>query len=342
MRYVLLTLICLGLMIPLACNTYPTNYGSGNHHYQTATFTPTNLNGWTSTPTPTFQPTPAFVSAFAANAPNGLAYANSLLYVAQGDDASVSQVSVYNSGTNGLTWTWTNYGGINFKAPNGVAANSAGTTVYILDAGDSANNYSGVIYAVAPAATPTPLTSWTTYGNTTFSAPGGIALDTTGNVYVADTDNGKLEEFGPAGVTIASWSAANVYPVAVALDASNNVYVADGNNDQVIVLAPGSGTFTKTTSWYLPFNSSYFSYYGLAVDSSNNVYVADYYNSQVEVYTSTGSQIGVFAGNETGATPLTGPDGLLLFNNNIYVADYDSNNGSNSAGIIEIFGPNNY
>ncbi len=349
MRYMALLLMILGSMLPFACNT-PTPTSSTNnsgHHFATPTFTPTNLNGWTSTPTPTFQPMPAYVGTFSANAPNGIAYANSAIYVAQGDGAAVSQVEVFNSTTNSLTWTWTNSGGINFKWPNGVAVNSAATTAYVLDAGDSSNNYNGVVYALAPAATPTPLTSWTTYGSTSLNEPGGIALDTAGNVYVADTGNGLLEEFGSAGTTIASWSNGSAYPIAVTVDSSNNVYLADGNNDQVIVLSPNGSSFTVASQWNLP--PVYYSqdgggldYYGIAVDASKNVYVADYYNSQVEVYTHTGTQLGVFSGNQSGATPLAGPDGLLLYNSDIYVADYDSNTGANTAGIIEIFGPNNY
>jgi hypothetical protein len=70
--------------------------------------------------------------------------------------------------------------------------------------------------------------------------------------------------------------------------------------------------------------------------------VADYYNSQVEVYSGTGTMIGLFDGQQTGATPLVGPDGIALYNGNIYVADYDTQNLSSSAGIIEIFGPNLY
>lgn len=341
--------MAFGSMLPFACSTPTPTSSTGNsgHYYETPTFTPTNLNGWTSTPTPTFQPTPAYVGTFTVNAPNGIAYANSAIYVAQGDGAAVSQVEVFNATNNSLTWTWTNSGGTNFKWPNGIAVNSAATTAYVLDAGDSSNNYSGVVYALAPAATPTPITSWTTYGGTTLSEPGGIALDSAGNVYVADSGNGLLEEFGSAGATIASWSGSDVYPTAVALDSSNNVYLADGNNDQVIVLSPNGSSFTEAAHWYLPFISysqddGGLDYYGIAVDSSQNVYVADYYNSQVEVYTHTGTELGTFTGNESGATPLTGPDGLLLYNSNIYVADYDSNTGANTAGIIEIFGPDNY
>jgi len=347
MKYAFLSLCLLAAFLPIACSNVPPTYNNtdnGRFHNgaSTPTSTPTNLGGFTSTPTATFQPTPAFVNTFTANAPNGIVYANSLIYVAQGDGASVSQVQVFNSSTNASTWTWTGSGGTPFQYPNGIAVNSAGSTVYVLDVNNTSGN--GTVYALAPAATPTPITAWTSYNGTTMSDPGGIALDSTGNVYIADTLNGMVEEFGPTGNTIASWTGdGTITPVAVAVDSANNVYVADGNNEKLWVIKVSGSTFTVTTSWALPYSySTYISFYGLALDSSANVYVADYYKSQVEVYTSAGSLLGEFSGNETGATPLAGPDALLLYNGNIYVADYDSNTGSTFAGIIEIFGPNSY
>jgi DNA-binding beta-propeller fold protein YncE len=299
------------------------------------------LGGFTSTPTATFQPTPAFINTLTANGPNGIAYSTSLIYLAEGDGASVSQVQVLNAGTNAVVYNWTGSGSTLFQFPNGVAVNSAGTTAYVLDVNNTTGD--GIVYALAPAATPTPITAWTSYSGTTLSAPGGIALDGSGNVYIADTGNNLLEEFGPTGTTKASWNGATE-PLAVAVNsAGTTVYTADIYHNLWVLSSTGSA-LTTVTSWKLPSTDPDYTYYGLALDSSSppNVYVADYYNSQVEVYTSAGSLLGEFNGNETGATPLAGPDGLLLYNSNIYVADYDSNTGSSLAGIIEIFGPNNY
>ncbi len=357
MKYFILSLLFLGFMVPLACiyNTPTSSYNSGHNSggkNTTPTFTPTNLNGYTSTPTATFQPTPGFVSTIASgiSAPNGVAEANSLIYVAEGDGAAVSQVQVLNAGTNVVSSTWTGYGSTLFQYPNGVAVNSLGTTVYVLDINNSTGD--GTIYAMIPTATPTPITAWTSYNGTTLAYPGGLALDSTGNVYVADTGNSSLEEFGPAGTTIASWSQNGTYgpaqPMAVAVNsAGTTVYVADGDNEELWVLSSTGSAFTTSNHWALPYaytanNNQDLASYGLIADTSGNVYVADYTNSQVEVYNNAGTLIGIFNGNQTGATPLAGPDGLLLYNSDIYVADYDNNAGSSGAGIVEIFGPNNY
>jgi tripartite motif-containing protein 71 len=339
MKYLFLVLTLIGLMVPLACmyNTPTSNYNSGSNsggRNTTPTSTPTNLNGWTSTPTATLQATPAFISSFSASSPNGIAYGNSLIYVAEGDGASVSQVQVLNASTNAVVSTWTGSGSTPFQYPNGVAVNSTGTTVYVLDINNSSGE--GIVYALAPSATPTPITAWTKYNGTTLSEPNGIALDSTDNVYIADSGNALLEEFGPTGNTIGSWSSRNVDPVAVAMDPSNNVYVADENH-KLWVLSNSSGTFTVTASWELPNAPRQNTFYGLASDA-NNVYVADYYNDQVEVYTHAGALIGLFNGNQPGSTPLDGPDALLLYTTattSFYVGNIDNN-------LVEIFGPNNY
>jgi len=353
------SLLLLGLIIPLACNNVtPISTGSGGGRGNQPTPTATNLNGWTSTPTATLQPTPAYVGTVSTgiSSPNGLAYANSLIYVAEGDGASVSEVQVLNAGTNAVNSTWTGSGSTLFQWPSGVAA--AGTTVYVLD--DNATTYNGMVYALAPAAIPTPITNWSTYNGNALLNAGGIATDTHGNVYVASQgaynyngyyENGQLYEFGPTGTTIASWSSLsgsegfNAAPVAVALDSGNNIYVADANNNELWVLSSNGGSFTVTNDWNLPLTYYYDSncqcsyevtgYYGLSVDASQNVFVADYYNNQVEVYNQTGTLIGLFDGNQSGATPFSGPDALLLYNSNIYV-------GNNSGNTLEIFGPDNY
>ncbi len=334
----------MGLMIPLACNTNSTPTGSTNGGRFPST---------TVVPTATFQSTPGYIGTISTgiSGPNGLAYSSGagVIYVAEGFSGSVSQVQVLNSSTYAVNSTWMASGLTNFQFPDGVAVNSAGTTVYVLDAGNPTSGAGAAVYALAPSAVPTPITSWTQYSGTTLSYPSGIALDANENVYVADTGNDLLEVFGAMGTPVASWSYGGnsnfgpVYPEAVAVDAGGHVYVADGDNNELWVLTLSGSSLTVSTHWDLPFTSgSDAAPYGLTVDSNNYVYVADYFNSQVEVYNNTGTQLGLFTGNETGATPLIGPDALLVYGGNIYVADYDNNNVSSASGIVEIFGPNNY
>jgi kumamolisin len=127
-----------------------------------------------------------------------------------------------------------------------------------------------------------------------FSSPNGVAVDGSGNVYVADTGNNVIREIsggqvttlaGQAGVAGyengASGQALFNYPVSVAVDGTGNVYVADFNNDVVRKIAGGQVTTLAGQAGiagYLDgpelkalFNEPN----GVTVDWSGNVYVTD-------------------------------------------------------------------
>src|SRR3989440_249336 len=85
-----------------------------------------------------------------------------------------------------------------------------------------------------------------------FYNPRGVATDSSGNVYVADSDNNTIRKITPAGVvtTLAglagiagsadgTGSAARFYnPRGVATDSSGNVYVADSGNHTIRQITP--------------------------------------------------------------------------------------------------------
>jgi sugar lactone lactonase YvrE len=94
-----------------------------------------------------------------------------------------------------------------------------------------------------------------------FNYPNGVAVDHSGNVYVADTDDNKIRRISPAGVvtTIAgsltggsrngTGSAASFQsPIAVAVDSNDNIYVADSGNNEVRKITPAGSTTTLTSS----------------------------------------------------------------------------------------------
>jgi DNA-binding beta-propeller fold protein YncE len=69
-------------------------------------------------------------------------------------------------------------------------------------------------------------------------------VDGSGNVYVADTNNGRIEKFDPNGTFLAKWGSYGSSdgqfnsPAGVAVDSSGNVYVADQNNNRIVKLSP--------------------------------------------------------------------------------------------------------
>ena len=117
--------------------------------------------------------------------------------------------------------------------------------------------------------------------------PVGVAVDSSGNLFVAQAnDGGGVYEISavngsiPSTPTVRLLGSGFAEPTAVAVDKNGNVYVADRGNEKVKeILAvggsiPASPTIVTLASGFYPF--------GVAVDGGGNVYVADYYDSAVK------------------------------------------------------------
>ena len=101
--------------------------------------------------------------------------------------------------------------------------------------------------------------------------PLGVAVDTAGNVYVADGANNRVLKLAPgsSAPTVLPFKGLN-NPYGVAVDSAGNLYVVDGSNSRVLKLAVG--THIQTV---LPFTGLR-SPSGVAVDAAGNLYVTDW------------------------------------------------------------------
>src|SRR5262249_15622606 len=92
-------------------------------------------------------------------------------------------------------------------------------------------------------------------GNGQFYYPQGVAVDGSGNVYVVDTVNHRIQKFAPDGSYLTQWGTLGngigqfEYMNSIAVDAGGSVYVADSQNNRVQKFT-GDGTYLM--QWPVP------------------------------------------------------------------------------------------
>ena len=150
-----------------------------------------------------------------------------------------------------------------------------------------------------------------------FSSPAGVAVDGSGNVFVADTVNNAVKEI-PFNCLSSSCTktlgSGFSDPEGVAVDGSGNVFVADTDNSAVKeILAAGGYTTVNTLA------SGFLYVSGVAVDGSGNVFVADEHNGSVKEFLVAGgyTTVNTLASGFTGTLTGIAVDG----SGNVFVAD---------------------
>jgi len=194
------------------------------------------------------------------------------------------------------------------------------------------------------------------------NSPRFIALDTYGNLFVADTGNHRVRRIdagtgiittvagnGTAGFSGdggAAASASFYRPYGLAFDASGNLYVTDSFNNRIRKIAAGTGIVTTvagdgsdyyngdggaatSASLYLPL--------GIAIDTDGNLLVTDTSNERVRKIAATTGIITTVAGNGSAgaggagdggaatSAPLGNPNGLALdASGNLFVSEFNN------------------
>jgi sugar lactone lactonase YvrE len=153
-------------------------------------------------------------------------------------------------------------------------------------------------------------------GNGQFEQPRGLATDAARNLYVADSNNDRIEKFNSSGGYVDQWSGGLSEPQGVAVDGSGKVFVTDVDHVRVFTSSGG-----PVTSWAIDEPR------GIAVDRAGHVYVADQGNDRVQVFDSSGSFVSSFGGSGGGPGRfLSGPEGVALdCSGHIYVSDPGNN-----------------
>ena len=243
-----------------------------------------------------------------------------------------------------------------FYSPNGIAVDGAGS-IFVADSGNHVIRKitsAGVVSTFAGIAGSSGTTDGT--GSAArFNAPNGLAVDGSGNIFVADSGNHIIRKITSAGVvstfagtagsqgsTTGTGSAARFSnPRGVAVDGSGNIFVADTNNHIIRKITSagivstfagtaGSSGSTDGTGSAARFNNPQ----GVAVDVSGNVFVADSNNNVIRKITIGGvaTTIGGIAGVKTNADGVgiaaffNGPFGMAVdTSGNLFVSDSNEN-----------------
>ncbi len=261
-----------------------------------------------------------------------------------GESAASNQASATPSAT-----------GLPPSAPTGVKAIASGTQITISwDSVTNATSYnlywsnppgnSIKITNVMSPYTQTGLTPWVTYNyvvtavnsygesfpsNSVYAVadeyiysvgkwPEGIAIDSSGNVWVANYDDATISELNSSGITVGTYNV-GWYPEGIAIDSSGNVWIANAVN---VLEFNSSGATIGTYGIGLADNA-------IAIDSAENVWIVNGNSNTVTKFNSSGITIGTYGVGNT-------PKGIAIDGSgNIWTTNFCGNDFScNSNGTV--------
>jgi sugar lactone lactonase YvrE len=151
--------------------------------------------------------------------------------------------------------------------------------------------------------------------------PRGLAIDTSGNIFVADFGNHRIQAFRPNLAFARHWGQLGNgpgefrEPGAVAVGPNGNVHVADTWNQRVQVFSP-DGTFLRQSK------AGLFGPRGIAVDAAGRIFVADTGNNRIVRFTPTGRKDLEWGGPGSKHGLFVGPVGIAVdATGRVHVAD---------------------
>jgi sugar lactone lactonase YvrE len=310
------------------------------------------------------------------NVPRGVAVdAPGNLYIADGNNFQIRKVNATTRVISAFAGTgqngYTNDGQLGVNAQLSYLGNSAvdsAGNIYIADSGNNVirevNAVTGLIITIAGNGTAGSSGDGGPAILANLYYPSGVAVDSAGNLYIADTDNSVIREVTRATGVISTVAgmfnsdegysgdggpatkASLLFPQGVAVDASGDLYIADTDNNVIRFVSAATGIIGTYAGKYGTFGYSgdggpatdaeFESPQGINLDSSGNLYIADGDNFVIRKVTASTGIIETVAGNGTSGFSGDGgaatqaelgfaDDVAVDASGNLYIADEQNN-----------------
>lgn len=128
----------------------------------------------------------------------------------------------------------------------------------------------------------------------TFHWPRDVAVNSTGHIFVVDTQNSRGQIFSPDGTFAKVFSFPGNSPIdgslnqpyGITINGSGYLYIADTFTN-VIKIFNHTGEYEKTIGTAGTTNGTFYYPSGIAINATNVYYIADTYNNRLQVFNST-------------------------------------------------------
>ncbi len=190
----------------------------------------------------------------------------------------------------------------------------------------STSNYGS---SVSAAQTPTYSTSFGApgAGDGQFDGPVGISFSASGDIFITDLTNSRIQRFNSSGVYQSQWGSAGTgngefdAPSGIMITTSTDIYVVDSNNDRVQRFN-SSGVYQSQWGSAGTGNGEFSDPFGITIDSDGYIYVADASNNRIQKFSTLGTYQSQWGSAGTGNGEFNSPVGIGVDSeNNIYVVD---------------------